>query len=246
MFVNHQHWEPAIKIPTLAKQHIHVWRFDVAQHQSHYNFYYGLLNDAQQQRAQKFYFDADRHCFVIAHGALRYLLSQYLHCSSTSLKFNYNQHGKPELENETIRFNISHTRQIVLIAVCLQHAVGVDVETRQRNLDVLGLSQRVLTLAEIGYLSALPNNVQQSAFIKCWTRKEALLKAIGSGFSNTYSQQFQTTDERGNALSCIEDQQGQYWNLVDLPYIKDCHAALVIEQHTKNVVVKPILANDAF
>jgi len=100
------------------------------------------------------------------------------------LRFVIGPHGKPRLANAPIdlRFNLSHSSERALLAITIGHEAGVDIE-RERSIETLDLADRFFSAAESATLRALPPADQVPAFFRCWTRKEAFVKAIGNGLA---------------------------------------------------------------
>jgi 4'-phosphopantetheinyl transferase len=143
-----------------------------------------LLDENERARAARFIFERDRSRFIAAHAWVRITLAGYLGLDPASLRFATGPHGKPHLVGTPIdlRYNLSHAGDRALLAVALGHDVGVDVE-RERAIDVPGLSQRFFAPSESEAIRALPEAEQLQAFLRCWTRKEAFIKARGDGLA---------------------------------------------------------------
>jgi len=144
------------------------------------------LSDDERRRAERFVFDRDRNRFVICRGALRNLLSRYLDCPPYDFVFSYGAHGKPSLSHPfegSLFFNVSHTHELAIIAVRQQGEIGVDVEQLRLLEDANAIARRYFTIREQATLERLPPADRMAAFFRCWTRKEAMLKALGVGLS---------------------------------------------------------------
>jgi 4'-phosphopantetheinyl transferase len=162
---------------------IHIWTFpnhapsDVAKVFERY------LAADELQRAGRFRFEDLRASFIAVHGALRCVLGRYLGVPPGSIGFTYGPKGKPALAGGSLEFNLSHSGKLAAMAVTSGGAVGVDVE-EMRPLDDLELvAQRFFCPEEAAEVLSLPKAEQTAAFYRCWTRKEAYVKAIGSGLS---------------------------------------------------------------
>jgi 4'-phosphopantetheinyl transferase len=147
----------------------------------------GLLDDAERGRIARFRREEDRACRIVARGALRLVLARYLGVPAARLAFTSGPHGKPALRaaygESPTEFNIAHSGGTVLIAFSAEGAVGVDVERIRADIDVAGLTDRVFTPAEAQMLDLPDETHRRAAFFRAWTRKEAALKALGTGFS---------------------------------------------------------------
>jgi 4'-phosphopantetheinyl transferase len=141
------------------------------------------LSEVEWQRAHRFVFERDRHRFIAAHTALRHILGEHLQKAPAALAFAEGPHGKPSVINQekTCHFNLSHSADVAWVGISNELELGVDVEAPRSVSDALALAKRHYTPAEQAVVQASPD--QNHAFFICWTRKEACLKAIGSGFS---------------------------------------------------------------
>lgn len=93
-------------------------------------------------------------------------------------------HGKPHAPSAGgIEFNLSHSGPYVLLAFARGQALGVDVERRRRRLSLLALARRFFAAEEAEALAALPEPDRPACFLQLWTRKEAVLKALGEGLN---------------------------------------------------------------
>lgn len=143
-----------------------------------------LLSEAERERAAGFHFPRDRDRYVAAHGTLRRILAQVAHRAPAELAFARGPHAKPALVvgrgEEPIHFNLSGAGSLAVVAVASAGEVGVDVE-QVRPLDALGIARRMFAPAEHAALLALPEAGRLAAFLRYWTCKEAVVKAIGEG-----------------------------------------------------------------
>ena len=118
--------------------------------------------------------------FVVARGVLRTLLGQYLECDPRGIQFLYTQHGKPYLANSDLHFNVSHSDEMAVYAFTRQAQIGVDIE-KVENIFKHDVAQRFFSNKEYELLTALDGFTQQRGFYRIWSRKEALIKAVGEG-----------------------------------------------------------------
>lgn len=145
------------------------------------------LDEQERRRADRFTHPGPRRRFTLCRAALRALLCESLGCSNEELSFKVSEHEKPYAVVRglpaTISFNVSHSGKHGLVALAAAGRVGVDVEecTPHRNLDLL--VDAVFTPAEQAFIALKAGTGSHRAFFKLWTVKEALLKALGTGFS---------------------------------------------------------------
>jgi 4'-phosphopantetheinyl transferase len=144
------------------------------------------LSADERERASRFRFARDRDRFVGTRGLLREILALYLNAPPERLSFNYGAHGKPFLtgEHSTLRFNVSHSSDAMLLAVAHLREVGVDVEgVRNIGLAVDELGDTVLSEPEKQALARFRGADRRTTFLRFWTLKEAFIKADGRGVS---------------------------------------------------------------
>ncbi|MGJ7615327.1 MULTISPECIES: 4'-phosphopantetheinyl transferase family protein [unclassified Variovorax] len=141
-----------------------------------------LLSEEECTRAASFRFPADRQRFVAAHIALRQALAEYTGLHHAALHLATGSFGKPSLSGHTrTQFSLSHSRGLALIAIGGRGPLGADVELLRPVPDAAALAAEHFTRREQEALAALPAHERERAFLTCWTRKEACLKAIGVG-----------------------------------------------------------------
>jgi 4'-phosphopantetheinyl transferase len=164
---------------------IDIWTLNLLASNEQIESAYQLLSSDERQRAERFHFPADRRRFVIRRAGLRQILGQYLDVAPSSLMFCYSENGKPGLASPhpALRFNLSHSRELALVACSTSREIGVDVEWIRSDLEIEDLAQRFFSPAENELLKVVHQDQKHLAFLSCWTCKEACLKAIGKGLS---------------------------------------------------------------
>jgi 4'-phosphopantetheinyl transferase len=142
------------------------------------------LDEAERSRAARFHFERDAHRYRASHTALRHLLAQRTGVAPAALRFAAGRHDKPQLDLPGApAFNMSHSGRWALIGIGGQAPIGVDIEAPREMDDLMALAERNFTASECRELRAVPEAGRLRAFLRCWTRKEACLKAVGSGLS---------------------------------------------------------------
>lgn len=170
----------------LPKDEVHVWRATLDMAESDVAKLRQVLSPDERERTDRFHFEADRRRGIIGRGYLRLLLGQILNFPAAELQFEYDQFGKPGLtpkREPPLEFNVSHSGDLILIAIAIGRAVGIDVERIRTDLDPIGIAARFFSASECKILAALAGSDRYEAFFTCWTRKEAYLKARGVGLS---------------------------------------------------------------
>ena len=173
---------PACAIPTaISADEVHLWAWPLDPVVEDLSAHIEVLDPAELQRMNKFHFAPDRERYAVAHANLRRILGGYLNQPAKKISFHANRFGKPELAGEasSLNFSLSHSQSIAVLAVAHGLPVGVDVE------EVRPIEPEVAAThfspSELSDLSGLQGDAWLSGFYRCWTCKEAILKAEGVG-----------------------------------------------------------------
>lgn len=147
--------------------------------------YKALLTDDETIKQQRYKFENDRHDALITRAFIRDLLSYYAEVDPSDWRFDKGEKDKPEIVNPPLplRFNISHTKDLIICAVTLTDDIGCDVENTTRTNDVLSIADRYFSPSEADELFSLPKEKQRHRFFDYWTLKESYIKAWGLGLS---------------------------------------------------------------
>lgn len=161
---------------------IDVWNWPLATDGAQREQLPRLLSPDEQGRADRFVDASSRAEFIVARSGMRRILADYVGLRPQELIFEHNTAGKPSLAKiaNCPHFSLSHSAGIAVLAVCRTFPIGVDIELIRPISEAI--AQRFFSNAENLELSALPECERLSAFFRCWARKEALVKALGSGF----------------------------------------------------------------
>jgi 4'-phosphopantetheinyl transferase len=166
---------------------VHVWRAYFQPTLVSDREFLECISKIEIERAQRFIRQSDRDRYIFSHGLLRSLLGAYVDCAPQQFVFETKQHRKPFLISpdcsNDIRFNLSHSEDMVLIAVTRGAEVGIDVECVRRIPDALQIVNATFSVDEREFLNSLPPRDFEEGFFTCWTSKEAFLKGIGKGLS---------------------------------------------------------------
>ncbi|WP_179379308.1 4'-phosphopantetheinyl transferase family protein [Jannaschia marina] len=194
----------------------------------------GPLSPEEHVRASRFVFARDRDRYIAGRGRLRRILAGYLGLHPTEVAFRYGPHGKPQVEGLT--FNLSHTGDLAMLAVLpgADLALGVDIEA-VRPIE-MGVARTHFAPSEYAALRALPKGRAVRAFHRCWTRKEAWLKAVGTGLMTDLASFTVTLDAAPRLLSCAGDVPGA-WTLLDLAPGEGVAGALAVRAEGRRVRV---------
>lgn len=182
------------------------------------------LSLQEQARAKRYRFDLHRRRFIIGRGALRYLLSDVIGCDASELTLVAQPAGKPAICAGPA-FNVSHSEQHLLIGIAAEGRLGVDIEVRREHDDAMALARCHFCAEEIAALEAFPPEQLSAAFLRIWTRKESLLKALGVGLSQSLDGiSVDAGTGQGNCLrrSGIDQIDPHLWSVQSF----DCHPCL--------------------
>jgi 4'-phosphopantetheinyl transferase len=180
-------WQSANVIPILPHDQVHIWCASLEQSPDKVQALAQTLSADEQSRASRFRFRQHQENFIISRGFLREILSRYLHTQAVDLQFCYSPNGKPSLANiaegNRLSFNLSHSGKIVLYAMNWNHEIGIDIEEVKAIPDLDGLVKNFFSEPEKQAILELEPDEKIVAFFNGWTRKEAYLKAVGTGLS---------------------------------------------------------------
>jgi len=165
----------------LPADEVHVWVASLDVPDRELAALWGTLSAGERERAGRLRFDHDRRRFVARRGLRREILGAYVGRPAAGLDFRSPRSGKPELAGGEVHFNCSHSQELALCAVSRERRLGVDVERLRRVAGAVAIADSLFTAAERTALLALPAGERDAAFLRCWTRKEACLKAGGEG-----------------------------------------------------------------
>jgi len=221
--------------PALKNGDVHVWRVRLDQPPPIRETLSTLLDPDEKQRATSFCFPKDREHFSVARGALREVLSRYLHISAKRIQFTPNEYGKPSVSGQTsenrLRFNLSHSHGVALYALTGCGAIGVDIELIREEVAGLLIAKGCFSPIELSKLRALPRDLQTTAFFRCWTRKEAYIKARGEGLSHPLDQ-FVVSLAPGEPASLLhtanDPTEASEWSLRDVDPYPNYVAAIAV------------------
>lgn len=170
---------PSTRAPT-----VDVWRAQLGLPPDEVSRLSACLDDEERQRAARLRFQRDRDRFLASRGFLRHTLASYLDTPPAGVRFGYGAQGKPFLpEQPEICFNLSHTADLLVVAVATGHELGVDVEQVFSETVMNEVSGTVLSSPESVAFGRLDPAERREWFVRLWTRKEAYIKADGRGMS---------------------------------------------------------------
>jgi 4'-phosphopantetheinyl transferase len=174
-------------VPALGPGELHVWVVEIDTPDAEDAGHAEILAPAERVRASSFKSPADRAGFVQRRAALRMLLAGYLGVAPRDVTFTVNSFGKPSViaphASAGLSFNSSHSGTVAVIAVSRSGRLGIDVEQLRPLADADGIAARFFNAGETATLAMLQPHDCVAGFFNAWTRKEAVIKAVGRGLS---------------------------------------------------------------
>ena len=224
---------------------IHIWRVSLAEAATYAKGLLHWLSDDELAKSQRFHFEKDRYLYIAARGALRQILSGYLGQEPEQLRFEYNAYGKPRaLQNpgcNHIEFSLSHSGDTALYSVAGHRSTGVDVERINNRIDTELIARRFFSEAETKVIESATETRRKALFFQIWSRKEAVLKAMGTGISFPM-EQLDVSHIKENAFSPVfpagNRENGAHWYVQDLPAGNGYAAAVAVAGGSCNLVLR--------
>jgi 4'-phosphopantetheinyl transferase len=222
----------------IEPREVHVWRAELRQAVHVIDGLRATLDTEELSRANRFVFERHRLRYVAAHGMLRQLLSAYVGIAPDRIELGRARYGKPYLLGDgarsALRFNLAHSSDLMLVAIGVRRELGVDLEFIGRRRDVAGIARHFFSPNEVTTLTALPADERLAAFYRCWTRKEAYIKACGRGLKmrlDDFDVSLEPGVSRGLLRSALATDEPERWRFADLRAGPGFEAALAVEGH---------------
>jgi 4'-phosphopantetheinyl transferase len=229
----------------LGPREVQVWGVCLTASEQILSRYLATLSVDERNRADRFRFENLRRAFAISRGGLRFLLAAFLGRHPKEIAFDYGSRGKPELQHGSrLRFNLSHSGLVTLYAFTLDCELGLDVEQLRDLPDHEAIATRFFSTGEVTDLRSLDPPERLAAFFRCWTRKEAYIKAVGDGLAIPLDQ-FQVTLLPGARASLLKSAGGseslEPWTLHHLEPAPGYVGALAYPDRLRDLTIHPVL-----
>ena len=225
----------------LVADEVHIWTMPTQAPEPVVTELERVLSRDELKRASRFRFPHLTDAYVITHGALRLLLARYLDRDPAGISFENGIQGKPAVsKNRQFDFNLTHSEGMAVVAVTTGCALGIDLERLRSIPDIEEIAGRYFCPEEAAEILPLAPAERDRAFFRCWTRKEAYIKAIGDGLSCPLDS-FQVTiqaDMPARLVHIAGDRAAAArWTLHDLSLASDYIAALAYPDRQRAVSV---------
>ena len=213
---------------------LHVWAIplDVSRIDERW---FEALDEYEQERANKFRFKDHRRRFLVAHHEQRSILARYINVTPNDIEFHHGAHGKPSLQNPLsfdLRFNLSHSNELAVLALTVGREIGVDIEWVARPLTFDGVAERFFFPSEAKIVQETHVSRKARVFYEIWTRKESYLKARGVGLGLGPELFYLTSDEGESTafrICGMGDFEHDRWRVWEIPGLSGYAAALTVE-----------------
>ncbi len=224
--------ETPIEFP---EDEVYLWRIELAAVAKAEERWKEILSDDERARAARFHFLQDRQYFMATRAVLRMILANYAASDPQKVVLGYSAKDKPFLSSGhaggDIEFNVSHSGDVALLAFARGRELGVDVEKVREDFEHETIAGRFFSEEEQRQLAGLAPAERYTGFFRCWTRKEAYIKAQGIGLSLPLHQ-FDVSLRPGdlNALLATrpDPSEAARWSLREVPAGDGYVAALCV------------------
>jgi 4'-phosphopantetheinyl transferase len=180
-------WKITTNDLSLSPDYIDIWKIDLNIEDKNIFNHAKCLSNEERTRADKYISGKKSREFIITRSSLRNILGHVLKVNPGVFEFCYSKHGMPMLSPRSgfpdISFNVSHSFDVSLIAITINQAVGIDVEKVRTDIEYEKLAVRFFSDNEYQAIMQYHDQLRLRAFFATWTRKEALVKAIGTGIA---------------------------------------------------------------
>ena len=235
--VKNNKWNAAPADFSLNPDQIHIWSIALDIDIKTQIKYWKVLSEEERQRADSFKFLKDKIKYVACRGVLRQLMGKYLGERAKSVSIEYIKNGKPH-HNSNFEFNVSHSKDMAVIAFTYDTILGIDIEFIHRKIEFDQIAKRFFSSSEAEIVINASQGPIHKYFYNCWTRKEAFIKALGDGLSFPLDQ-FEvscTPDDVPKLLSTKWDEKEvEEWSLWAFEKNEDYVGALAVRGPEKQL-----------
>jgi 4'-phosphopantetheinyl transferase len=225
----------ALQLPT---SELHVWSIPLDLPESEVSESSQVLSEDELSRAARFRFVLHRRRYIAGRAALRSILAAYVGKRASDLKFLYGQQGKPHLAlpDGGVQFNFSNSEGHAICAVMRDTEIGADLEMVRALSDYESIAKQFFSPGEADALLSLPPASRQEAFVNCWTRKEAFLKAMGSGLALPLDS-FEVSLKPGDPARLLSvggnSAEASGWTLISLSPLSNFVASIAVRSQPR-------------
>lgn len=224
---------------TLSQSEVHLWKGRITDFEADAEvFYGGSLPKDEKEKADNISSRENRKAYIISRGILRTVLSEYLKVKPGDIVFEYNEHGKPSIADglnpRNVRFNLSHSNDLILYAVARNKEVGIDVEYMRDVGRAERIIERFFSPEQKDFYNSQSESMKKTAFFRLWTRREAYGKAMGRGFSVPAADCGIPLLRKDGKPASVHVVSGK-WSIYDLENEDDYVSAVTVEGQIRRI-----------
>lgn len=226
-------WKQTDPELTLSPEFIDLWKIDLKSEDRNIFMHAQFLTSEEHARAGKYVNGKKSREFIITRSVLRNVIGHVLNENPKYLDISYTRLGMPVLSRQSgssaIFFNVSHSYDLALIAVTVEDPVGIDIEKMREDVDHEALSKRFFSETEYSDIMQYEGQERLRAFFATWTRKESIVKALGTGIASGLKSFDVTVDPSASPelrATRWDDDVEKHWTLNTIDADKEYFACL--------------------
>jgi 4'-phosphopantetheinyl transferase len=213
---------------------IYVWDVNLDRPEREVEGFRPLLSKDERERASRLRAPGLERRFIVCRATLRLLLARELSRRPDQLECTYSAAGKPDLKDHAahgLYFNLTHSSESAKIAVSRVGPLGIDLEHIRPDFATMPIAERFFSPAEQRALRQSPESDKAAAFFRCWTRKEAFVKAVGTGIGyplDAFDVAIEPNSQDALLAVRVQSEAAQPWSIRDIPAKPGFAAAIAI------------------
>jgi 4'-phosphopantetheinyl transferase len=230
---------------TIQDDEVYVWYVYLNQSAPKINRMARLLSKEEWQRTNQLRGSELQNQYILCHGVLRMIVSEYTDTDPTNIAFEHGEFGKPKISGfrgkDGIEFNLAHTRGLGVYAFNLDARVGIDIEHLSIFPEMEAVASQIFDPETKRFWQSLPEEKKMVAFYNGWTRKEAYLKAMGTGLKNGLKKvEVTIVPEEPARLRGFNESPDRpiFWSLESFNVHSEYIGAIAYEGHSKKVRIR--------
>lgn len=224
---------------------VQVWKIHREDWQGHSQKLNKLLSREEHQRLSRFKIPEKQAEFILSRGILRLILASYLGAEPASVPIRIDPRGKPYLESSEIEFNLSHSKNILLVGLNLANPLGIDVQEVYKITNLQTILRNHFSIREQEFLTSVPEARYLEEFFSLWSAKEAYLKALGAGFQEASKDLNILPLEADSEYYRVEGKTSRLvagsWTIQSLKISKGYQAALAVLGAVNEILITPFV-----
>ena len=230
-------WKSVDSLPPLEDKVVQVWRLELEGNENLLPASMRFLTVEEQQRVERRRAGRVREEFAVARACLRILLGNVLATEPLCVLFSEGPYGKPatSMDERGVSFNVTHSGGVILIALSKTGDVGIDVERIDSSINIMEIAESAFRQDEIEELRSIDSaEIRRLAFYRCWTQKEAIVKADGRGLSlplSTFKVPVLESSRSPVEIEQTSHEQGKRYILSDIPFDGPMVGAIAMDCH---------------